>query len=126
MDVYGAVGWRWRCIRSWRFERIGEGRAEEEVPSGTRACVLFGEVGSVAVDVEDHAACMVPECCVWMGGSIIEELGDGNGGGCGAVVLLRGEGAEGNEHGVVDGSGIVEEGSDDGLETGELGGVERW
>ena len=49
--MYGAVGWRWRCIRSWRFEWVVERRAEEEVPSGTGACVLLGEVGGVAVDV---------------------------------------------------------------------------
>ena len=41
------------------------------------------------------------------------------------MVLLRGEGAEGNEHGIVDGSGVVEEGSNNGLETCEFGGVER-
>ena len=71
MDVYGAVGWRRSCIRRWWFERIGEGRAEEEVPTGTRAGILFREVGGVTVNVEDHAACMVPECCVGMGGGII-------------------------------------------------------
>ena len=94
VNVDGAV-WRRRRRVGWRdLEWIGEGVAEEEVAAGARACLLLGEIRGVAVDMENHAARVIPEGGFRMGGAIVEELGDGDGGGFGAVVLGRGEGAE--------------------------------
>ena len=53
-----------------------------------------------------------------MGGAVVEKLSDGLGSGFSAVGLGRGQSAEGNEHGGIDGAGIVEKGADDFLEAG--------
>ena len=76
------------------------------------------------MDMEDHAAGVVAEGGIGMSGRVVEELGDRNGGGFGAVVLLGGERAESDEHGAVDGAGVVEEGANNVLEMCERFRVE--
>lgn len=58
--------------------------------------------------------------------SIVEELGDGNGCGFSAFGLGRGERSESDEHGAVNGTGVVEEDTNDFLKTSEALGVERF
>ena len=89
VDVDGAIA-RWRRrVGGWCFERVIEWFAEEEIAAGARSCLLFGQVGSIAVDMEDHAAGVVAEHSVGMGGTVIEELSDSDGG-CLCAVGLGG------------------------------------
>ena len=123
-NVYGAVVWWWGSVGRWYFGGVGETRAHVEVAACSGACVFLGEVGGVAVDMKNHVAGVETKGGIRMGGGVVQELGDGDGGGFGAVVLLGGKGAKGDEHGAVDGPGVVEEGADDFLEAFELSGVE--
>ena len=51
------------------------------------------------MDVEGHLAGRESESGVGMGGAIVEELCDGDGGCCGAFCLRRCQGAKGHQHG---------------------------
>ena len=124
VDVDGAVdGWR-DGVGIWSGGCVGGEGAEEEIAAGTGAGLGFGEVGCVAVDVEDHVAGMVADGGVRMSGAVVEQLGDGARGGFGTVGLGAGEGAEGDEQSGVDGASVVEKSTDDFLKTGDAGGGE--
>ena len=108
----------------WRRGKHGVGRAwaEEVNTGGTAASVFFGEIGGVAVEVKDHVAGEIANLGVRVGVRVVEEVGDlAHGVFCG-FGLGRGDGAEGNEHGEVDGDGVVKEGADDGLDVAGAGG----
>ena len=107
VDVDGAIAWWRRRVGGWGFERVGEWVAKEEIAAGARSRLLFGQVRGVAVDMEDHAAGVVAEHGVGMGGTVVEELRDCDCGGFGAICLCGGERSEGNKHGAVDGAGVV-------------------
>ena len=77
------------------------------------------------MDIQNHVAGVETKGGVRMGGGVVQELGNGNGGGFGAIVLLGCEGVKGDEHGAVDCPCVVEKGADHLLETFELSGV-KW
>ena len=52
----GAVEGRWCGVGKWRGGWQKRGGAEEEEATGTRAGVALGEVGGIAVNVQDHVA----------------------------------------------------------------------
>jgi len=61
------------------------------------------------VILEDHVACKAFDDAFGMGGRIVEQVNAWIGGGFRGANLLRSNGAKGHEHGVVNGTGIVEE-----------------
>ena len=67
------------------MERIAKSTTEEEDPTGSRECLFLRQIRSVAVDMEDHFAGVVAEDGIRVGGTVIEQLCDGNGGGSRAV-----------------------------------------
>ncbi len=76
--------------------------------------------------VEGHLAGGEAENGVGMGGAIIEEVCDGDGGCSGAFCLSRCKDPECHQHGGVDCPSIVEKDADDLLESCELLGGEGW
>ena len=68
--------------------------------------------------VENHVAGGVADSGIRMGGAVVEKLSDGLCSGFSTVGLGGGESAKGNEHGGIDGAGIVEKGADDFLKAG--------
>ena len=78
--MYGAIE-RWRCVVRLGRKLLGF-VAEKKVAAGTGAGANFRKVRSVAVDVEMHFAGNKPYGGIWMGGTVVEELGDGLG--CGS------------------------------------------
>ena len=126
MHMDGAnEGWR-GGIGSRSGEWISERAAEEEDAAGTGASLFLGEVGGIAVGVEDHAAGVETKNGVGVGSTVVEQLGDSNGGGGGAVGLRGCERAKRNKHGRVDGTSGIQESADDVLEMTESRGVKRW
>jgi len=115
-----------RCLFA-RFWLI----AEIVIAAGSGASFWLGKVGGIALDVQDHVAGMVTEDSIGVSGSIVEEPG-GSFGSCLSASGLGGcKGAEGDKHGRINGTGIVEQDTDDFLETfdalfgQEWGGVRR-
>ena len=96
----------------------GSIRVISEVVVATNSGVGFGaaEVGGISVDAVDHLAGLVADDSIRMGGSVVEELDSGLGSGLSAMGLFRAEFVEGNQHGVVHGTAVEEEGADDLLE----------
>jgi len=72
---------RWRCVVGLGWKLLGL-VAEKEVATCTGAGANFRKVGSVAVNVEVHFAGNKLYGGIWMGGTVVEELGDGLG--CGS------------------------------------------
>jgi len=72
---------RWRCVVRLGRKLLGL-VAEKEVATCTGAGANFRKAGSVAVNVEVHFAGNKPYGGIWMGGTVVEELGDGLG--CGS------------------------------------------
>ena len=98
---------------------------EEEETSSTSAGFGFGEVGCIAVNVEAHVTGMVTNGGIRVRGSVVEQVDCGFGGGFGALGLSGGEAAKGDKHGVVNGTGIVEENAHNLADPGGCGGVQR-
>ena len=72
----GAVG-RWICGR--RFCRVTGVRAEIVMAADSTASFGHRQIGSDAIDVEDHATSVVAKCGVRMGSAIVEDLDNGFG-----------------------------------------------
>jgi len=111
-DVDGAIGFG-------RWSIGGAINVATKVEVSTNAGASFGlrKVGGITVDAEYHVAGMVTYHAIWMGGSIVQEVGACFDSGFRAMGLGGGKSAEGRKHGVVNGSGIVEEDSNDFLES---------
>ncbi len=93
------------------------------------AAARFGlrKIGGIAFNMEDHAASVVvAEDGIWMGGGVVEELGECLGSGFSALGLGRSEGTEGDKHRGVDCSGIVEKCADDLLDPSDVFFCEGW
>ena len=90
--------------------------AEEEYTCGTRASVLFGKIRRITVDVQLHITCVVSNDSIGVSGTIVQELCHCLDGGLSAVSLGGSQCAEGNEHGGVDCSSIIEECANDFLQ----------
>ncbi len=101
----GAVG-RWICGR--RFCRVTGVRAE--IVMAVNATASFGHrhIGSVAIDVEDHATSVVAKCGVRMGSAIVEDLDDDFCSVLGSLGLFGGKRIECNRQVDVDGSSVVQ------------------
>lgn len=72
-----------------------------------------------------HVAGMEPEDGVRMSGTVVEEVRDGLGCSLSAFGLGRGNGAEGNEHGGVNGTCVVKESANNFLNAGDSRGGKR-
>ena len=68
----------------------------------------FGSVGSVAIDVEYHVDCDISDGGIRMCGNVFQELGEGKCCGLSNFFLYCGKGDEGDEHGAVDGTSVVQ------------------
>ena len=77
-SVDGAVVGRWL---NRRFLWISRFVAEVEVASSATARFGFGEVGCVAVEVEDHPARIEADNCIGVCCCVVEELDNGVSGG---------------------------------------------
>ncbi len=74
---------------------------------------------------QDHVTGMVANDGIWMCGTIVKEVHEGLHEGLGAVGLFGGQGAKGNEHGRVHSMGIVEEDTNDFLDTFSVSSIKR-
>jgi hypothetical protein len=82
--------------------------AKVEVTAGAAAGFPgFVQVSGIAVDFELHVAGVVSDFGSGMCGIVVQELVDAGLGQGGGSALFRGEGAESNVHGGIDGTGIV-------------------
>ena len=79
------------------------------VAGGARSSFRCRKVGGAAFNVKDHVAGVITYNCIGVCSTIVEELGESVKGGGGAIGLLRGKGADGGEHGGVDGARIEEQ-----------------
>jgi hypothetical protein len=71
------------------------------------------------VDAETHVAGVEANDSIGMSSAIVQEMGDGLGGGFCSLCLGRCECAKGNEQSGADGTSVVQECADDFLESGE-------
>ena len=94
--------------------------------ASTTARFWADEVCGVTINSEDHVTGAVDDFGVRVAGSIVEETVNGSLGFGSAVGHSGGNVVHGVEHGGVDGTGIVEEFSDDPLDVKDLFGGERW
>ena len=85
----------------------------------------FGSVGSVAIDVEYHVDCDISDGGIRMCGNVFQELGEGKCCGLCNFCLYYGKGAEGDDHGAVDGTSVVQEGANNFLHPCYSVAVER-
>ena len=76
------------------------------------------------MDVEYHSGAVVSDDSVGMGGEVVEQAGDLLVSVLGGFCLFGGDGADGDEGGRVDGSGVEEGGAGDGLDAKDAGFVE--
>lgn len=60
------------------------------------------------MDVEYHAAGKETDSGIRVGGGIIQKFGEGSGSSFSSLYLGRGECTEGNKHGVINGTCVVE------------------
>jgi len=79
------------------------------VSSGARSSFRCRKVGGVAFNMKDHVAGVIMYNCIGVCSAIVEEVGESIKCGGGAIGLLRGKGANGSEHGGVDGARIEEQ-----------------
>jgi hypothetical protein len=91
--------------------------AKVEEATGSGAGFGFRQVGGVAVDTKEHATGMISESDGGVSGSIVEQVSESFHGCLGAISLGCCQGAKSYQHGVVESSGIVEEGAHNFLES---------
>ena len=101
-----------RTSGGW-FGHVGANVTQKIVSTSVAAGLRFGEVGGVAVNVEDHVTDSITDCGVRVRGGVIKQTH-----GVGIVLfrdffLLFRNGAKVGEHGVVDRNQIVQEISED-------------
>ena len=84
------------------------------------------EVGCIAMDVQDHVRGPETNGGIRMSGTVVEELCNGKVGASGGARLFVGNCAECHEDGDIDTSGVVEDGPNDLLDTGDTGFVKGW
>lgn len=84
----------------------------------------FVEIGGIAVDVKDHVGGTESDFGVGVGGTVVEELVDGEIGVFCGFCLFVGNGAEGHQEGDVHTAGVVEDGANDLLDSSDAFFVE--
>ncbi len=99
--------------------------AEVEVAPGSGAGFGLGQVGGITVYHEEHVTGMVTNGDGGVSGGVVQQMGKCFHCGLGAVGLCGSEGAEGDEHCVVDRPGIVQECAYNFLESEGAGCIER-
>ncbi len=97
----GSIFWQGNGSGGWE-RRVG---TEEEMSTDAAAGLGFGAVGGIGMNFEAHATCMVPNFGIGVGRGVVQQVGDGFGGGFGGAG--GGNGAKGDQHGGVNGSGVV-------------------
>ncbi len=100
-------------------------RAEVGIPSDTRPAFGGTEVRGITVHPQGHVAGLVANDGIRMCDAIVKQVHECLHGGLGAVGLLGGQGAKGNEHGRVQSMGVVEEDTNDFLETFVVGSIKH-
>ena len=105
----------------WDLEAVAgreDARTRTEIleTADSGASFGFGQVGSVAVYVEDYVASGVADDCVGMGRAIVEEMDTGLGGGLSALCLGSRERAEGDQNSGIDSSTVIQKYTNDFLE----------
>ena len=78
------------------------------------------------MDVQDHVGGTETNRGIWMSGTIVEELCDGEVGALGGPGLFMGNGAECHEDGDIDAPGIIENCPDNLLYMGDTLFVQGW
>ena len=104
-----------RTSGGW-FEHVGANVTQKTVSTSAAAGTRFGEVGCVAVNVEDHVTGSITDCGFRVRGGVVKQLQ-----GVGiflfrAFCLMCRNGTKGDEHGGVDRNQIVQESSDNMLD----------
>ena len=94
-------------VRERWLSRVSELVAKEIVVTDAAASAVFGKVGVITVEVQDHVTGAISDVGVWVGHSIFEEPN-----GCVTCCLrcfrfLGSDGADGNKYGRVDRDSVV-------------------
>ncbi len=95
------------------------------VTTSTTTGFRGGKIGCIAVDVKYHVASRVADDRVGVSGGVVEEVNDGSGGGGGGFGLRAGDCVERDQHGGVDGAGIVEKSADNLLDAVDVSGGKK-
>jgi hypothetical protein len=111
-------------LMAWCAGWISRFVAEIEVAASAAVRFGLGKIGGITMDIWCHAAGFVADDGVGVGCHVVEEFDNGSGGVIGGVGLGSGDGAESNDR-WVNGNAVVQERTDDLLEAGHLGFVER-
>ena len=104
-----------RTSGGW-FGHVGANVTQKIVSTSAAAGTRFGEVGGVAVNVEDHDTGGIMDCGVRVRGGLIKQPQGVGVGLFRAFCLLCRNGAEGGEHGGVDRNRIVQDSSENMLD----------
>jgi hypothetical protein len=86
IDVDSTVFWRRCCVGTRCSGRVFWLVAEKIVAGGARLGFALGEIGGVAVVLQAHVTVVEATESIGMGSTIVQEIGDGLGGGF-ALVL---------------------------------------
>jgi hypothetical protein len=121
VHVDGAIEGRGVGTRS--EARGGCTEIEQAASAGAR--FGFGQEGGITVNAEDHGARAETNNSIRMSHGIVKELGCGSVGELGRLGLDSCKGSQGNEHGGIDGTGIVQENANDLLDAGDTVFVEK-
>jgi hypothetical protein len=100
--------------------------AEEKMNTDTAASGGRIEIGRITMDVQDHVRSTETNGGIRMSGTVVEELCDGKVGALGGTGLFVGNGAECHDDGDINTPGVVKNGPEDLLDTGDTGLVEGW
>ena len=95
------------------FGHVKANFTQKIVSTRAAACLRFGEVGGVTVNVEDHVTGGITDCGVGVHGDIIKQPQGVGVGFFRAFLLLCINGYESSKHGGVDRNRILQESSDD-------------
>ena len=122
-DVDGSIGFG-DC-------RVEAGVGKEVMATNAATGFGGGEIGSIAVDMENHVTGVKPDNSARESGNVVEEVNKGVHGLFSAIGLSSGKVAQGHKKEAIHRKGIVEEGANNGLDvidvTGsEFGGHIRW
>ncbi len=88
---------------------------DEDVGTGSTAALLFVVKAGIGVSTENCVTGVICGAIVWVRGHVVEGLVHGNIGGFSGCGLLGAQGAEGGKEFVVDSACVVEEGTNDAL-----------
>ena len=105
----GVNGTVWCRRGGWRLSGVLRSVTKLVVAANAPANFVSSEVRGITGDVEYHAAGVVADDGVWVGGAVVEELSERLVRVSGACHMRRGEVAEGDAHGRVAFTGIPDQ-----------------